>query len=79
MAKNVILFRTESCPWCHKAKEFLDENNIKYKEFFVDRDQKRAEEMIKKSGQSGVPVIEVDGKIIIGFDKVALKRELKIK
>lgn len=79
MVKNVILYRTEFCVWCHKAKEFFDENKVKYKEIYVDRDHEKAKEMIKKSGQTGVPVIDIDGKIIIGFNKEALKKELNIK
>ena len=52
---------------------------IKYKEIYVDRDHEKAKEMIKKSRQTGVPVIDVDGKIIVGFNKEALKKELNIK
>ena len=79
MPQNIILYRTEMCIWCHKTKEFFDEHKIKYKEIYVDKDHEKAKEMIKKSGQTGVPVIDIDGKIIVGFRKEDLKKELNIK
>ena len=79
MAQGVILYRTVSCPWCHKTAEFLQEHKIKFKDVYVDKDEKAAEEMVKLSGQRGVPVIDIDGKIIVGFDVPALKKTLKIK
>jgi glutaredoxin len=60
------------------AKEFFEEHKIEYREFNVAEDAKTREEMIKKSGQMGVPVIDVDGEIIIGFDKAKLAKLLKI-
>lgn len=79
MAKKVIIYSTEFCPWCRKTKEFLKEHKIKYKEFDVGKDDKKAEEMMEKSGQRGVPVIEIDGKIMVGFDEDKLKELLKIR
>ncbi|MEW6063103.1 MAG: glutaredoxin family protein [Nanoarchaeota archaeon] len=79
MAKKVILYKTEWCHWCKLAKEFLEKHKIKFKEIYVDRDQKAAQEMVKKSGQMGVPVIDIDGKIIVGFDESSLRKELNIK
>jgi len=61
------------------AKHFLEENNIEFEEIDVASDRKAAEEMIEKSGQMGVPVIEIDGEIIVGFNKEALKKVLKLK
>jgi len=61
------------------AKQFLKENNIEFKDIDVSVDHKAAEEMIEKSGQMGVPVIDVYGKIIIGFDKKKIKEALKLK
>ena len=61
MAKNVTIYRTVNCPWCHKTAEFLDKNKIKYKSIDVGENAKAAEEMVKKSGQRGVPVIDIDG------------------
>jgi len=61
------------------AKEFFKRNNVKYQEINVELDEKAAEEMIEKSGQMGVPVIDIDGKIIVGFDRPALEKTLKVK
>ena len=79
MAKKVVIFSTEFCSWCRKTKEFFKEHKIKYKEYDVGKDAKKAEEMIKKSGQQGVPVIDIDGKIVVGFDESRLRELLKIK
>lgn len=61
------------------AKEFFKANDVKYTEIDVGSDRKAAEEMIKRSGQMGVPVIDVDGTIIVGYNKEALKKALSIK
>ena len=76
---KVTIWRTNSCPWCHRAVEFFKEHKVKFKEIYVDKDQKAAQEMIKKSGQMGVPVIDIDGKIIIGYDVESFKKILGIK
>ena len=75
----VIIYGTSHCPWCHKAREFLTANNVKFKDINVEEDEKAKKEMVKKSGQLGVPVIEINGKIIVGFDETAIKKALKIK
>jgi glutaredoxin 3 len=75
---NVKVYSTPVCPWCHKTKEFLQENNISFEDIDVSKDQKQAQEMFKKSGQMGVPVTDIDGEIIVGFDKNRLKKALKI-
>ncbi|MBI2668180.1 glutathione S-transferase N-terminal domain-containing protein [Candidatus Woesearchaeota archaeon] len=77
MAKKIKIFTTKTCPWCAKVKEFFKSNNVKYTEVDVGSNQKAADEMIQKSGQMGVPVIDIDGQIIIGFDKIALEKALK--
>lgn len=76
---KIRLFRTVSCPWCHKTAEFFDKNKIKYKSIYVDQDSQAAEEMVRISGQRGVPIIDIDGKIVVGYDVPALKKVLKIK
>ena len=76
---SVTVYSTPTCGYCKMAKEFLKENKIKYKEVDVSANEKAAQEMIKKSGQMGVPVIDVNGKLIVGFDKPALKKELGLK
>lgn len=75
----VKIYTTPTCPWCKKTKEFLRVHKIKFKEIDVAKDQKAAQEMIKKSGQQGVPVVDIDGKIVVGFDEEKLKKLLKIK
>ena len=76
---KVTVYSTMTCPWCQMTKEFLKESNISYQDVNVATDQKAAQEMIEKSGQMGVPVIDIDGKVIVGFDKNALRKALKIK
>ena len=74
---EVKIYSTPGCPWCGKAKEFFDKNKIKYKDIDVASNPEAAKEMIEKSGQKGVPVIEVGGKVIVGFDESELKEILK--
>ncbi|MEM5793498.1 MAG: glutaredoxin domain-containing protein [Candidatus Aenigmatarchaeota archaeon] len=73
---KVVVYGTEFCPWCHKAREFLEENEVKFKYIDVGKDREAAMEMIRKSGQRGVPVIEIDGEIIVGFDERRIKEKL---
>ena len=79
---NVTLYKTTTCPYCKMETEYLNSKGIKFEEIFVDQDTKAAEEMIKISGQMGVPftVIEKkDSKItILGFDQVKLNAALGI-
>ena len=79
MAKQILLYKTATCPWCHKTAELFDKHKVKYKSIDVGEDPKAAEEMVEKSGQRGVPVIDIDGQIIVGYDEPALKKALKIK
>jgi len=76
---KVIVYSTETCSYCHLAKDFLKENKIEFEDVNVQQDQSRAKEMIEKSGQQGVPVIDIDGKIIVGFDKEKIKELLEIQ
>jgi glutaredoxin 3 len=76
--KKIIVYTTKTCPYCTMAKEFLKTNKIKYEEIDVGADRKAAEEMIKKSGQMGVPVLDIGGKIIVGYDKEAIKKALNL-
>lgn len=73
---TVTIYSTPTCPYCKMAKEYLTKNHIVYKDVDVSEDTKTAEEMIKKSGQMGVPVIDIDGKVIIGFDQKQLAQTL---
>ena len=76
---KIIIYGTDSCPWCHKARDFMKEHKVKFIDKNVGEDQKAAQEMIKKSGQQGVPVIDVGGEIIVGFDEEKIRNLLKIK
>lgn len=66
---NVIIYSTTTWPWCTKVKSYLDSKNIAYTDYNVSSDREKAMEMIQKSGQQGVPVLDIDGKIIVGFDQ----------
>lgn len=76
---KVIVYSTPSCPWCYKLKDWLKQNKIQFEDVDVSKDRNRAIEMVEKSGQMGVPVADIDGQIIIGFDLPKLKELLKIK
>jgi glutaredoxin-like YruB-family protein len=73
MDKKVIVYSTPTCPYCKMAKQFLKDNNITFQDIDVSLNQGAAEEMIQKSGQMGVPVLDIDGEIILGFDKEKIK------
>ncbi len=66
---NITVYSTDTCPWCRKAKDYLRDKGVEFKEVNVAEDRNGAMEMVKKSGQQGVPVIDIDGNIIIGFDQ----------
>ena len=76
---KIQIYSTPTCPWCKRAKAYLDEKGIKYESIDVSSDEKAQKEMIDKSGQMGVPVIDIDGKIVIGFDKEKIDELLNIK
>ncbi|MBI4019497.1 MAG: glutathione S-transferase N-terminal domain-containing protein [Candidatus Aenigmarchaeota archaeon] len=76
---DVLIYTTPTCHFCKEAKAFFDENGVKYREINVREDLAAMDTMVKKSGQRGVPVIDVDGEIIVGFDKPALAEALDIE
>jgi len=78
MAKSVIVYSTPTCPFCIRTKQFLKDSNIQFEDIDVSSDTEKAQVMIKKSGQMGVPVLDIDGTIIIGFDKEKIKETLGI-
>lgn len=78
MDKKVKIYSTVTCPFCIRAKQFLKDNNIEFENLDVSTDQLAAQEMIRKSGQMGVPVLDIDGQIIVGFDKEKIKQALGI-
>ena len=74
----VKIYSTPTCPYCIRAKQFLKDNNIDFDDIDVSADQSKADEMIEKSGQMGVPVLDINGEIIIGFDKGKIKKALNL-
>lgn len=76
--KNVTIYSTPTCHFCHMAKEFFKKNNIAFTDYDVFSDKEKRAEMIEKSGQMGVPVIFVDDKMAIGFNESELKQLLAI-
>ena len=75
---KVLVYSTPTCPFCKMAKEFLKDKKIAFKDLNVAEDDKARSDMIEKSGQMGVPVLDINGTIIIGFDKEAIKKALKV-
>ncbi len=69
---QVTIYTTPTCVYCRMAKEYFKANNVAYAEKNVAGDQAAVQEMMQKSGQLGVPVIDIDGKIVVGFDKPTL-------
>jgi glutaredoxin-like YruB-family protein len=76
--KEVKIYSTPMCPYCTMAKDFFKKSNIPYTDFDVASDAEKREEMIEKSGQMGVPVIDIDGEIVIGFDEKKISKLLGI-
>lgn len=76
---SVTIYSTPTCPFCKQAKAFFDKNDVEYTDIDVMHDQEEAQKMIQKSGQMGVPVIDIDGEIVVGFDEKKLKELMKIE
>jgi glutaredoxin-like YruB-family protein len=76
---NVKVYSTPTCPYCKTAKNYLSDNNIPFEDVDVSVSQSAAQDMISKSGQMGVPVIDIDGQIIVGFDRAKIARALNLK
>ncbi|MFA5763283.1 MAG: glutaredoxin domain-containing protein [archaeon] len=76
---TVTVYSTTSCPFCVMLKDWLKEKKVDFKDYNVGVDHAKAQEMIDKSGQMGVPVSDIGGEIIIGFDKPKLEKILKSK
>jgi len=69
MAKNILIYSTPTCHFCHMAKDFFSENNIAFTDYDVQNDLQKRQEMVGKSGGMAVPVFDIDGEIIVGYDK----------
>ncbi|MCK9288002.1 MAG: glutaredoxin domain-containing protein [Sphaerochaetaceae bacterium] len=73
----VTIYSTPTCGFCRLAKNYLKSNSVPFTEYNVATDATKAQEMVRKSGQMGVPVLDVNGKIIVGFDREAIDAALK--
>ncbi len=76
--KNVKVYSTPTCPYCIRVKQYLKDNNVAFEDINVAAEPAKGEEMVQKSGQMGVPVLDIEGKIIVGFDRDEIKKELGI-
>ncbi len=77
MPNKVLVYSTPTCPYCHMAKDYFKNNGVEFTDYNVALDQEKAQEMIKKSGQMGVPVIDINGQIIVGFRPDVFQQLLK--
>ena len=75
--KHVTVYSANWCAFCHAAKDYLTKLGVKYEEKDVEHSMQYANEAVQKSGQMGIPVIDIDGKIIIGFDRPRIDAALK--
>ncbi|MDP2909702.1 MAG: glutaredoxin domain-containing protein [bacterium] len=74
----IKVYSTPTCPYCVTLKNFLKENNIQFEDIDVSQNEAAAKDMIDRSGQMGVPVVDIDGEMIVGFDQERIKKLLKI-
>jgi glutaredoxin-like YruB-family protein len=77
--KRVTVYSTPTCPWCNTLKAWLRKNNIRFTDVDVSRDQHAAEELVRRTGQQGVPQTDINGQIVVGFNQPRLKELLEIK
>lgn len=78
MAHSVTVYSTPTCTWCHAVKDHLQSHQISFAEVDVSVDTVKAREMVEKSGQYGVPVLDIDGEIVVGFDRSRINALLGI-
>lgn len=76
---SVILFTTSTCSWCRTVKQYLRKNDIRFKEVDITRDEKAARDMVRRTGQQGVPVTLINNRPVVGFNKNEINRLLNIK
>lgn len=77
--KNVIVYSTPTCSWCNTLKSYLRKNGIRFTDIDVSRNESSAKEMVRRSGQQGVPQTLINGEVVIGFDKSKINRLLEIE
>lgn len=73
---RVIVFTTPTCSWCRRTKDYLRQQRVTFREVDVSRDPTAARDLVRRTGQTGVPVIDIDGRPIVGFDKPTIDRML---
>jgi glutaredoxin-like YruB-family protein len=76
---KVLLFSTSTCSWCRRAKRYFKEQQVPFKEVNIERDPEAAREIVRKTGQTGVPVIKIGSNWIVGFDRERIDKELACK
>jgi glutaredoxin 3 len=76
---RVIVFSTPTCSYCNMAKQYFRRNKIRFKDVDVSRDEAAARDLVRRTGQMGVPVIDINGKLIVGFDKPQINQLLDLK
>lgn len=76
---RVVVFTTPTCSWCTRLKTYLRERQVGFREVDVSRDQAAARDLVRRTGQMGVPVIEIDGRPIVGFDRPRIDASLGLK
>ncbi len=76
---SIRVFSTPTCSYCQVLKSFLKEKNIVFEDIDVSQDEVALKEMVDKSGQMGVPVVEIDGEIVVGFDKNKIEKLLELR
>ena len=78
MANKIKVYSTPACPYCHLLKEYLKEKGVEFEDIDVSQNENALQELVQKTGQMAVPVVDIDGEIVIGFDKEKIDRLLKI-
>jgi glutaredoxin-like YruB-family protein len=73
---RVLVFTTQTCPWCVRVKQYLRERQVPFREIDVSRSASAARDLVRKTGQTGVPVVEIDGRPIVGFDRGRIDKAL---
>ncbi len=76
---RIIVFSTPSCPWCNKVKRYLREKGFRFRDVDVSKDEKAARDVVRRTGQMGVPVILINNRPIVGFNKAEIDRLLNIR
>ena len=76
---RVLVFTTPTCPWCTRAKSYLRTRGVPFREIDVSRDPSAARDLVRRTGQMGVPVVEIDGRPIVGFDQAKIDTLLGLR